>query len=171
VSHLIARSRVFVIDAERIVADTLAEILNLHGYEAKAHYCGESALSDAKMFRPQVILSDVRMEKIDRIETALKLRDCLPGCRIILCTASPLRPEIYRRIDDLGFESLERPLHPWNVLTRLRAGHSHQGANAVSNLRKPWSRIPNLTGIGKSGRELVRVHYCDTVKTPDVRTF
>ena len=118
--------RVAIIDDDPIVADTLAEILKLHGYEAKTHYNDESALADAQQFCPQVILSDVCMGKIDGIETALRIREYHPECRIILFTASPLSSDIYRRIDDLGFESLRRPLHPWDVLVLLRAENENR---------------------------------------------
>ena len=116
------RPRVAVIDDEQIVADTLAHILNMSGYQAKAHYSGESAIADAKVFRPQTILSDVRMSKIDGIETAIRIRESQPECRIILFTASPLRIEIHERISALGFEFLQRPLHPQKVLNMFRDG-------------------------------------------------
>ena len=107
-----SRVRVAVIDDERIIADTLAEILKLHGYEAKPHYNGESALVDAGEFRPDVVLSDIQMGKIDGIETALRIRETQPQCRIILFTASPVGQDLYQKIDDLGFEFLRRPLQP-----------------------------------------------------------
>lgn len=112
--------RVAIIDDEPVIADTLAEILKLHGYETRAHYNGESALADAERFCPQVILSDVCIGKIDGIETALRIRASHPACRIILFTASPALGEIRRRAGDLGFEFLKRPLHPWDVLVMLR---------------------------------------------------
>ena len=117
-SNQITNFRVAIVDGEPIVADTLAAILNLHGYEAKAHYCGESALADAKLSCPQVVLSEVGTRNIDGIEMALRIREGNPECRIILFTASPIRREIYSRIQDLGFEFLQRPLHPREVLDR-----------------------------------------------------
>jgi DNA-binding response OmpR family regulator len=130
-SNQITKFRVAIVDSEPIVADTLAEILNLHGYEAKAHYCGESALADAKLFCPQVVLSDVDTRKIDGIETALRFREGHPECRIILFTASPIRSEIYARIEDLGFEFLQRPLHPREVLALLRAKEKHSATSSI----------------------------------------
>lgn len=114
-----ARTRVTVIDDEPIIAVTLVEILKLHGFEAKAYYDGESALVDARWFRPHVVLSDVRMQKMDGIQTALRFRESHPDCRIILFTASPLRSDLYERISQLGFEFLQRPLHPREVLALL----------------------------------------------------
>jgi DNA-binding NtrC family response regulator len=119
-NHPKPRLRVAVIDDERIIADTLAEILKLHGYEAKAHYDGESALADAIEFCPNVVLSDIQMQKIDGIETALRFRESHPACRIILFTASPMSGELYERISRLGFEFLQRPLHPQEVVALLR---------------------------------------------------
>jgi CheY-like chemotaxis protein len=134
-STLPAKLRIAVIDDEHIVADTLVEILNLHGYEAKAHYSGESVLADLEQFHPHVVLSDVRMERIDGIETAIRIRAVQPGCRIILFTASPVRRRIYERIRDLGFEFLERPLHPSEVLALLRGGSQGTQAIARDDLR------------------------------------
>ncbi len=114
--------RVAVVDDEHIVADTLAEILSLHGYEAKAHYSGEAAVEGAEEFRPETALIDVRMQGIDGVEAAIQIRKLHPKCRIILFTASPVRQPIQARIRLLGFEFLQRPLHPWDVLSLLQNG-------------------------------------------------
>ena len=114
------KPRVVVIDDEQIVADTLAQILKMHGYEARAYYGGETAVAGAKDFRPEVVLSDVQMQPIDGIETAMQIRAFLPECRLILFTASRVRTGIHQKIRELGFELLERPLHPSEVLALLR---------------------------------------------------
>ena len=111
--------RVAVVDDEQIVADTLAEILRLHGYESKALYSGEAAIEDADGFWPEIILSDVHMQGIDGVEAAIQIRKRCPACRIILFTASHMRHTIQARVSMLGFEFLHRPLHPWDVLSLL----------------------------------------------------
>ena len=118
-SESISKARVAVVDDEHIVADTLAEILNNHGFQAKALYSGESAVDEVEDFRPQIILSDVRMGGIDGVEAAIRIRKLHPECRIILFTASPVRDSIHATIDLLGFEFIERPLHPQEVLSLL----------------------------------------------------
>jgi len=80
-NRLNPRLRVALINDEQIVADTLVQILKMHEYEARAHYSGETAIEDAKEFRPQVMLSDVRMPRIDGIERALRIRELQPKCR------------------------------------------------------------------------------------------
>jgi DNA-binding NtrC family response regulator len=113
------KPRIAIVDDEQIVADTLAAILNNYGFEAKALYSGESAVEEAKVFRPQIVLSDVHMGGIDGVEAAIRIRKLDPKCRIILFTASPVRHSIHKEIDRLGFEFIERPLHPRAVLALL----------------------------------------------------
>jgi CheY-like chemotaxis protein len=118
-SKAIRGPRVAVVDDEQIVADTLAEILSLHGYESKALYSGEAAIEETEKFRPEIVLMDVRMQDMDGIEAAIQIRKQRPTCRIILFTASIMRQSIQARIGILGFEFLHRPLHPWDVLSLL----------------------------------------------------
>jgi DNA-binding NtrC family response regulator len=114
-----SKARVVVVDDEHIIADTLTEILNSHGFQAKALYSGEAAVEEVHNFRPQFVLSDVRMGGIDGVEAAKRIRRLHPECRIILFTASPVRHSIHAVIDRLGFEFIERPLHPQEVLALL----------------------------------------------------
>ena len=132
-SQLIRGPRVAVVDDEHVVADTLAEILSLHGYEAKALYSGEAAIREADEFRPEIVLSDVYMQGIDGVEAAIQIRQRCPACRIILFTASSMRHTIQARIRILGFEFLHRPLHPWDVLALL--GHDAR--------QSQWERVPH----------------------------
>jgi DNA-binding NtrC family response regulator len=114
-----SKARVAVVDDEHIIADTLTEILNSHGFQAKALYSGEAAVEEVRDFRPQIVLSDVQMGGIDGVEAANRIRRLHPECRIILFTASPVRHSIHAEIDRLGFEFIERPLHPQEVLALL----------------------------------------------------
>ncbi len=46
------KPRVLVTDDERVIADTLALILNKSGFEATAVYSGEEAIETAKTLSP-----------------------------------------------------------------------------------------------------------------------
>ena len=46
------KPKVLVADDERVIADTLAIILNQSGFEAKAVYSGEKAVETAKEWLP-----------------------------------------------------------------------------------------------------------------------
>ena len=114
-----APPRIIVIDDQRLIANTLAQILKQNGYDAAPVYSGEEALEQVKRSEPDVVLSDVRMHKLDGIQTALRIRILHPNCRVILFSASAISDEEQARIDDCGSEFLRRPLHPKDVLNHL----------------------------------------------------
>jgi DNA-binding NtrC family response regulator len=112
--------KVLVIDDDRILADTLAEILRLHGFLPIALYSGEEAVEFVERFQPDIVLSDIRLHRVDGIEAAKRIRELHPECRVILFTASALARATEQAISDLKFELLSRPLHPDAVIRTLR---------------------------------------------------
>lgn len=119
------KTKVLVIDDDRMVADTLAEILRLHGFSPVALYSGEEAITFVERFQPDIVLSDIRMHQVDGIETARVIRELHPECRIILFTASSVNPKTKQAIERSGFEFLQRPLHPQHVLSALDSSRRH----------------------------------------------
>jgi DNA-binding NtrC family response regulator len=113
------RRTVMVIDDDRVLADTLAEILRLHGFRPVALYSGEEAVEIAERLRPDVVLSDIRMSRLDGIETAKRIRTLYPDCRVILFTAHVVSTSMRKLIHGLKFELLQRPLRPEDVLAVL----------------------------------------------------
>ena len=114
------RRTVLVIDDDRVLADTLAQILRLNGFQPVALYSGEEAIELVERLQPDIVLSDIRMSRVDGIEAAKRIRELHPECRVILFTAHPVSAAMRHMIHGLGFELLQRPLHPEEVLTALR---------------------------------------------------
>ncbi len=128
------KCRVLVIDDEHIIADTLKQILELHGFEATPLYSGESALEWIESFRPDIVLSDIVMHQVDGVEAAVRIRELHPECRVILFSASALSSANRRKIVTLGFEFLERPLHPKDLLAHV-IGNANQDSKTRAQAR------------------------------------
>jgi len=125
-------SIVLVVDDDRVLADTLADILRKHGYRPVALYSGEEAVELARRFRPDVLLSDIRMSRLDGIEAAKRIRELHPNCRVILFTAQTVSAAMRQTIDRLGFELLQRPLRPEDVLAALQSNAWDDGEHQPS---------------------------------------
>jgi len=69
-----SKPKVLVVDDDKVLADSLAQILNLHGFVSTALYSGEQAVEFVDGFRPDIVLSDIRMRKVDGIEAAKRIR-------------------------------------------------------------------------------------------------
>jgi CheY-like chemotaxis protein len=69
------RRRVLVVDDNRDGAESLAEMLNLFGHEVKTAHDGIEALEIAERFRPEIILMDVGMPRLNGLEATRRIRE------------------------------------------------------------------------------------------------
>ncbi len=117
----ITGQRVLVIDDESLVADTVADILNRHGYQAVAVYTGKEALEQARHACPDIVLCDVIMPEVSGVEAAIALHQLCPAARIILFSGQAGSAALLERARAQGhdFEMLAKPVHPRDLLHRL----------------------------------------------------
>ena len=66
--------RVLVVDDNRDAADTLAELLRMHGHDVHTSYDGGGALRLADELRPEVIVLDIGLPDLDGFEVCRRLR-------------------------------------------------------------------------------------------------
>jgi CheY-like chemotaxis protein len=118
----VSRPRVLVVDDERVIADTLSIILNQNGYDASAVYSGVAAVDRAREIKPELVISDVIMQDMNGIEAAIRIREILPGCKILLFSGQAATADLLERARAQGheFEILAKPVHPQDLLAKLR---------------------------------------------------
>ena len=68
------RRRILVADDNRDSADSLATMLSLMGHEAQAAYDGPDVIEKAAVYRPDVIVLDLGMPRMDGYEAARRIR-------------------------------------------------------------------------------------------------
>jgi CheY-like chemotaxis protein len=117
-----AKPRVLVVDDERVIADTLATILNQNGFEASAVYSGSDAVDRALASRPDLVISDVIMQDMNGIEAAIRIRKGLPDCKILLFSGQAATADLLEKARKQGheFEILAKPVHPQDLLAKIR---------------------------------------------------
>jgi len=117
------KPKILVVDDERVIADTLAMILNQSGFDARAIYSGEGALELPSTFAPDILISDVIMADLNGIDAAIRIRAMLPGIKILLFSGQAATADLLEKARAQGyeFEILAKPVHPQDLLSRLRA--------------------------------------------------
>src|ERR1700691_4867886 len=118
-----AKPKVLVADDERVIADTLAMILNQSGFDARAVYSSETALATAATFEPDMLISDVIMADLNGIDAAIRIRSLLPKIKILLFSGQAATADLLEKARAKGyeFEILAKPVHPQDLLSRLQA--------------------------------------------------
>jgi DNA-binding response OmpR family regulator len=137
--------RVVVADDEKVIANSLAMILRQAGFEARAVYSGEQALEAVESFRPDMLISDVIMPGITGIDTAIRVRAMLPSCKILLFSGQSSTANLLEKARAQGyeFEILSKPVHPTDLLARMRiavpdhSAVSTQGGEATLSSARP----------------------------------
>ena len=116
------KPKVLVADDERVIADTLAMILNQSGFEAKAVYSGEKALELAASFAPDMLISDVIMADLNGIDAAIQVRALLPKIKILLFSGQAATVDLLATARSLGhdFTTLQKPIHPKDLIAHIR---------------------------------------------------
>ena len=116
--------RIMVVDDHRDTVETLVELLNLHGYDARAIYDGPSALRELPRFRPDALLVDIELPGMDGCELARMVR-AIPGATAIHLVAITGydQESDRRRAKDAGFDAyLVKPIELESLLSLLSAG-------------------------------------------------
>ena len=113
---------VLVVDDERLIADTMAEILKRSGYHALSAYDGKTALELAMQVSPEFVLTDVVMPNMNGVQLAIAVSKALPNTEIVLLSGQAGVTEILDRARKEGysFELIAKPVHPEKLLERLK---------------------------------------------------
>lgn len=122
-TELSPKTKVLIADDEKVIADTLAMILNQGGFDARAVYTCEKALEMAPAFQPDMLISDVLMADINGVDAAIKMRKILPQIRVFLLSGQAATAEMIAKskASELGFEVLVKPVHPRDLIARLKS--------------------------------------------------
>lgn len=116
------KAKVLVVDDEPVIADTLEQILNRNGFLATALYDGRAAIELAAEWRPDILLTDVVMPRMDGFEAAVHIAEAVPGCRVLLLSAQLHLERLNAcRAEGFRFGYLLKPIHPADLITLLRA--------------------------------------------------
>jgi DNA-binding NtrC family response regulator len=119
--------RILVVEDERIVADTLGQILAVNGYEIRVVYSAEEAISLLQHWCPDMAILDVMLPKMNGIELAMILKQNRAGCHVLLVSGQPAVEMLVEKAKMEGhdFEILAKPVHPSVVLNAVSSRLCH----------------------------------------------
>ncbi len=120
---VVARRRILVVDDNRDSADMFATFLRLMGHDVCAVYDGVEGVEVAERFRPDAVLLDIGMPRLNGEQVCRKIRSTPWGRDIVLIAVTGWdQDENRHRIMDAGFDAhLVKPVDPDAVITLLTA--------------------------------------------------
>jgi DNA-binding NarL/FixJ family response regulator len=149
--------RVVVADDHRVVRVGLEQLLaTFDDIEAVGFAAGgEEAVALCLELEPDVLLLDLSMPDLDGIEVTGRLRESVPGTRVVVFTSFSDRERIVRALDAGAIGYLLKDAEPEEILAAIRAaarGESPLAPRAAAELLADRKSRPPTVEL--TGREL-----------------
>ncbi|MBD0378994.1 response regulator [Paenibacillus sedimenti] len=115
--------KLLIVDDEQITRDGLLHYIpwrELGIGIVKAAEDGLQALQISDSFKPDIVLTDVKMPRMDGIQFAIKLKEALPQCKVIFLSSYADKPYLKSAIQLQALEYLEKPVNLEEIKKHVR---------------------------------------------------
>ncbi|MBF6145634.1 DNA-binding response regulator [Nocardia sp. 852002-20019_SCH5090214] len=113
--------RILVVDDDRAVRESLRRSLTFNGYSVELAVDGVDALEKVSASRPDALVLDVMMPRLDGLEVCRRLRSTGDDLPILVLTARDSVSERVAGLDAGADDYLPKPFALEELLARLRA--------------------------------------------------
>lgn len=114
------KARILVVDDDPGLLRLLTIRLRAENYEVEAVENGLQALAAAARFRPDLVISDLRMDQLDGIGLLKELQNRWPGLKVIMLTAHGTIPDAVQATQMGAFGFLTKPVEKQELLDQVR---------------------------------------------------
>ncbi len=114
------KARILVVDDDPGLLRLLTIRLRAENYEVEPMENGVQALAAASRFRPDLVISDLRMDQLDGIGLLKELQVRWPGLKVILLTAHGTIPDAVHATQLGAFGFLTKPVEKQELLAQVQ---------------------------------------------------
>ncbi|HXS77053.1 MAG TPA: response regulator [Terracidiphilus sp.] len=113
--------KILIVEDEKVVADTLGQILGADGYEIRVVYSAEDAVTLIATWPPDLAILDVMLPRMNGIELAVILKENFSRCHVLLFSGQPSVEGLMQKAKNEGheFEIMAKPVHPSVMLDTI----------------------------------------------------
>ena len=114
------KARILVVDDDPGLLRLLTIRLRAENYDVEAVENGVQALAAASRFRPDLVISDLRMDQLDGIGLLKELQNRWPGLKVIMLTAHGTIPDAVQATQMGAFGFLTKPVEKQELLAQVQ---------------------------------------------------
>ena len=119
-ANLKRKARIMVVDDDPGLLRLLTIRLRAEQYEVEPMENGVQALAAASRFRPDLVITDLRMDQLDGIGLLKELQTRWPGLKVILLTAHGTIPDAVHATQMGAFGFLTKPVEKQELLAQVQ---------------------------------------------------
>ncbi len=130
------KGKILLVDDDPGLLRLLSIRLRAEQYEVEAVESAEKALSVLSRFRPDLVISDLRMDKMDGIGLLKELQTRSPGLRVLIMTAHGTIPDAVVATQSGAFGFLTKPIDKDELMSTVEKALRVSGSAEVD---EDWS--------------------------------
>ncbi len=114
------RAKILAVDDDPGLLRLLTIRLRSENYEVEAVQSAADALAAMGRFRPDLVITDLRMDQMDGIGLLKELQARWPGLKVILLTAHGTIPDAVRATQSGAFSFMTKPVEKQELLEQVQ---------------------------------------------------
>ncbi|HYL04182.1 MAG TPA: sigma 54-interacting transcriptional regulator, partial [Steroidobacteraceae bacterium] len=114
------KARILVVDDDPGLLRLLTIRLRAESYDVEAVESASAALAAASRFRPDLVITDLRMDQMDGIGLLKELQNRWPGLKVIILTAHGTIPDAVQATQMGAFGFLTKPVDKQELLDQVQ---------------------------------------------------
>lgn len=122
------KQRILIVDDNEEFCRSVADIMEIEGYEAMSACSGYKALELMKQNSFNLVLMDIKMPVMDGVATFKKIKELAPDTPVIMVTAFAVEDLIREALREGAFGSLRKPLDFDELLGLIAQATAANGA-------------------------------------------
>ncbi|MEY2937770.1 MAG: hypothetical protein RL062_359 [Bacteroidota bacterium] len=165
-------AKILLIDDEASIRMALKEILEYEGHTVIESPDAQAALKAVGQETFDLIISDIKMPKMDGLEFLSKVKEMGIECPVVMITGHGTIDTAVESIKKGAFDFIQKPLDLNRVLVTVRnATQSAQLVRETKSLKKKVARIVGTQIVGKSKGIQEVMAMVDTVAPTEARVL
>ncbi|MDR2131093.1 MAG: sigma-54 dependent transcriptional regulator [Odoribacteraceae bacterium] len=163
-------TKILVIDDERSIRESMKEILCFEGYEVVTAADGLEGLAAVKTERPDVVVCDIKMPRVEGIEVLERVKEFTPATPVIMITGHGTIDTAIEAIRKGAYDFIEKPPDLNRLLVTLKNATEKQ--RLVHETRSLKSKINKLHEMIGDSAAMQRVRLLvERVAASDARVL
>ncbi len=151
-------ARILIIDDDPAMVQVISDICQERGHQTVAYSSGQKAIESLATHAPQLVITDVRMDKIGGMEVLRECREVLPGTPVIMITAYKMLETGIEAMKMGAYDYITKPFKVDELQLAIQRALDHQhDRREIRNLRqivKEKYRFENIIGTSQRMQEI-----------------
>ncbi|WP_282433090.1 sigma-54-dependent transcriptional regulator [Legionella gresilensis] len=135
---------VLIVEDDPVLREALAETMSLAGHSYLAAKDGKEALAMLEKYSPAVVLTDIRMDKLDGQQLLSEIQRRAPGMPVILMTAYGSVEDAVKAMQQGAVDYLEKPFSAHKLTEKINL---YIGATSGEEDNEPIAKDPKSQAL------------------------